>query len=80
MVVHSLLGLLQSLIASVTLSLPDNSAVSFNVQARRLATPHIPYDIRSKCIDLRMHISLGVHVCFISVIEELLMANPIISA
>ena len=40
LVVHSLLGLLQSLIASVTLSFPENSAVS---QARRLATP--PYDI-----------------------------------
>ena len=43
LVVHSLLGLLQSLITSVTLSLPDISAVSFNAQARRLATPL--YDI-----------------------------------
>ena len=39
LVAHSLLGLLQSLITSVTLSLPYNSAVSFNAQARRLAHP-----------------------------------------
>ena len=40
MVVHSLLGILYFLI---TLSLPNNSAVSFYVQATRLATP--PCDI-----------------------------------
>ena len=43
MVVHSLLGILYFLITSVTLSLPKNSAVSFYVQATRLATP--PCDI-----------------------------------
>ena len=53
------LGLLQSLIASVTLSLPDNSAVSLNVQAGRLATRIIIWSIdlcmqksKSNCTDM----------------------------
>ena len=43
------------------LSLPDNSAVSFNVQARRLATP--PYDIQSIYLlnqDVQQAFSRGV--------------------
>ena len=42
------------------LSLPDNSAVSFNVQARRLATPHMTYRLYLLNQDVQQAFSRGV--------------------
>ena len=65
------LGLLQSLIASVTFSLRDNFAVSFNVQARRLATPpHMTIRSRSMHVQLIMHgaCALLKHLSFLWIV------------